>query len=281
MRHGATESVRRGAADEDRRPRRPRAEEERLAVCLDHVVGEAAVDEGERLVGERPAASQIDPEGAELRRHPADADPEEEPPAGKLLHGRDRLGRRQRWTVGKHEDARPEANTGRRPSQVRQRRERVEVPALGSLRVVGRDGDVVGDPEVGDRGGRVDRARTREDRLARRLRSHVAEDHANLHGATVALHVPVVNGRKEMDEQTGRGPSRIPAAAARAPHRSAAAPESLPEEVIDQLAEGGRCIIPVGREYQHLWLLQRVEGQVIRRQLEPVQFVPLRGSQLK
>src|SRR5207237_9994463 len=109
VRQGATESVRRGAADEDRRPRRPRTEEERLAVRLDHVVGEAAVDEGERLVGERPAASQIDPEGAELRRHPADADPEEEPPAGELLGGRDRLGRRQRWTVGKHEDARPEA----------------------------------------------------------------------------------------------------------------------------------------------------------------------------
>jgi len=58
---------------------------------------------------------------------------------------------------------------------------------------------------------------------------------------------------------------------------SAAAPERLPEQLIEQLAEGGRCIIPVGgADFQHLWLVQRRGGEVTRRQLDPVRFVPLR-----
>jgi protein-L-isoaspartate(D-aspartate) O-methyltransferase len=58
---------------------------------------------------------------------------------------------------------------------------------------------------------------------------------------------------------------------------SAAAPEVLPEGLIDQLAEGGRCIIPVGAaDLQHLWLIERKNGEVTRRRLEAVRFVPLR-----
>lgn len=58
---------------------------------------------------------------------------------------------------------------------------------------------------------------------------------------------------------------------------SAAAPEHLPEELVDQLAEGGRCVIPVGSfDLQYLWLIERVGGRVVRRQMDPVRFVPLR-----
>jgi len=58
---------------------------------------------------------------------------------------------------------------------------------------------------------------------------------------------------------------------------SAAAPEHLPEDLIDQLAEGGRCIIPVGAaDLQHLWLIERRDGQLTRKRLDPVRFVPLR-----
>jgi protein-L-isoaspartate(D-aspartate) O-methyltransferase len=58
---------------------------------------------------------------------------------------------------------------------------------------------------------------------------------------------------------------------------SAAAPEQLPETLLDQLAEGGRCIIPVGAaELQHLWLIERRNGKLTRERLEPVRFVPLR-----
>ncbi|HEX2100278.1 MAG TPA: protein-L-isoaspartate(D-aspartate) O-methyltransferase [Candidatus Synoicihabitans sp.] len=58
---------------------------------------------------------------------------------------------------------------------------------------------------------------------------------------------------------------------------SAAAPEHLPETLLDQLAEGGRCIIPVGAaDLQHLWLIERRNGELVRRRLEAVRFVPLR-----
>ena len=60
---------------------------------------------------------------------------------------------------------------------------------------------------------------------------------------------------------------------------SAAAPEHLPESLVDQLADGGRCVIPVGAaDLQHLWLIERHGGHVTRRRLEAVRFVPLRAS---
>ena len=59
---------------------------------------------------------------------------------------------------------------------------------------------------------------------------------------------------------------------------SAAAPATLPQELLDQLGEGGRCVIPVGGEAQYLWLVRRINGELVRRQLEPVRFVPLRNK---
>jgi protein-L-isoaspartate(D-aspartate) O-methyltransferase len=59
---------------------------------------------------------------------------------------------------------------------------------------------------------------------------------------------------------------------------SAAAPELLPSELIDQLADGGRCVIPVGAsDLQYLWLIEKQDGHVVRRRLEAVRFVPLRA----
>ena len=58
---------------------------------------------------------------------------------------------------------------------------------------------------------------------------------------------------------------------------SAAAPEYLPESLVDQLADGGRCIIPVGAaDFQHLWCIEKRGGHVTRKRLEAVRFVPLR-----
>ena len=58
---------------------------------------------------------------------------------------------------------------------------------------------------------------------------------------------------------------------------SAAAPAYLPEKLLDQLADGGRCILPVGpADLQHLWLIERVNGKLVRHRLEAVRFVPLR-----
>ena len=57
---------------------------------------------------------------------------------------------------------------------------------------------------------------------------------------------------------------------------TAAAPE-WPQALIKQLAEGGRMVIPVGeRDWnQTLWLLTKLDGQLIKESLGPVRFVPL------
>lgn len=60
---------------------------------------------------------------------------------------------------------------------------------------------------------------------------------------------------------------------------SAAAPLQIPDELIEQLGEGGRMVIPVGSaDYQYLWLIERKRGQIERTQLDAVRFVPLRAK---
>jgi protein-L-isoaspartate(D-aspartate) O-methyltransferase len=59
---------------------------------------------------------------------------------------------------------------------------------------------------------------------------------------------------------------------------SAGAP-SIPQPLLDQLAEGGRLLIPVGdRDEQKLILAERKNGQVEMHDVAPVRFVPLLGS---
>ncbi len=59
-----------------------------------------------------------------------------------------------------------------------------------------------------------------------------------------------------------------------------AAPDHVPQPLIDQLKEGGRMIIPVGgREMQQLYLLEKHAGKLTRRAVLPVNFVPLTREQ--
>jgi protein-L-isoaspartate(D-aspartate) O-methyltransferase len=55
-----------------------------------------------------------------------------------------------------------------------------------------------------------------------------------------------------------------------------AAPEQVPQPLIDQLAAGGRMVIPVGRQGQTQWMtiLEKREDGVTQQQTIPVQFVP-------
>ena len=56
---------------------------------------------------------------------------------------------------------------------------------------------------------------------------------------------------------------------------AAATGDAVPEALERQLADGGRLVAPVGSTDQHLILIRRSGGRLIRAQLEAVQFVPL------
>jgi len=59
---------------------------------------------------------------------------------------------------------------------------------------------------------------------------------------------------------------------------TAAAP-SVPDPLIEQLADGGRLVIPVGDHYrQDLELIFKVGGETSKHYLDPCQFVPLIGK---
>ncbi len=55
-----------------------------------------------------------------------------------------------------------------------------------------------------------------------------------------------------------------------------AAPEAIPPPLLDQLADGGRMIIPVGppAQTQRLTLVEKRNGTVSKRTIAPVRFVP-------
>jgi protein-L-isoaspartate(D-aspartate) O-methyltransferase len=59
----------------------------------------------------------------------------------------------------------------------------------------------------------------------------------------------------------------------------AAAPDHVPQALVDQLAPGGRLVIPVGQHSQELVLIQKdMGGSVQRREVVPVKFVPMTGQ---
>ena len=59
----------------------------------------------------------------------------------------------------------------------------------------------------------------------------------------------------------------------------AAAPDHVPQPLIDQLAPGGKLIIPVGRHHQELLMIEKKEdGTVDKNSLIPVRFVPMTGK---
>ncbi|GAB6165540.1 protein-L-isoaspartate(D-aspartate) O-methyltransferase [Thermostilla marina] len=56
-------------------------------------------------------------------------------------------------------------------------------------------------------------------------------------------------------------------------------PEDIPQPLVDQLAEGGRMVVPVGQRYsQTLVLLKKANGRMVREALRPTLFVPMTGE---
>jgi len=58
------------------------------------------------------------------------------------------------------------------------------------------------------------------------------------------------------------------------------APDHVPQPLVDQLADGGRLVIPVGPpgSYQTLWQVTRQGDEVISKNVTGVIFVPLTGG---
>ena len=57
-----------------------------------------------------------------------------------------------------------------------------------------------------------------------------------------------------------------------------AAPDRIPEPLIDQLAVGGRMVIPLGDFYQQLMVIKKTDDGVEERSVIPVRFVPMTGE---
>lgn len=62
---------------------------------------------------------------------------------------------------------------------------------------------------------------------------------------------------------------------------AAAAPERIPEDLLQQLAPGGRLVIPVGGNRQHLQLVCRTHEGFETEIVEEVRFVPLRSGTVR
>jgi protein-L-isoaspartate(D-aspartate) O-methyltransferase len=60
-----------------------------------------------------------------------------------------------------------------------------------------------------------------------------------------------------------------------------AAPDHVPQPLVQQLADGGKMVIPIGPPggYQSLWLFERQGDQVIRHNWGGVSFVPFTRSE--
>ncbi len=57
-----------------------------------------------------------------------------------------------------------------------------------------------------------------------------------------------------------------------------AAPEEIPAPLIEQLAVGGRMVIPVGDFYQQLTVVEKTDKGISKRTVFPVRFVPMTGE---
>lgn len=57
-----------------------------------------------------------------------------------------------------------------------------------------------------------------------------------------------------------------------------AAPKKMPHRLTQQLAEGGRMVIPVGSDIQELYVVQKCNGKIETTRITGVNFVPMTGT---
>lgn len=57
-----------------------------------------------------------------------------------------------------------------------------------------------------------------------------------------------------------------------------AAPDEVPQALVDQLGVGGKMVVPVGTGFQQMVIITRSESGVVERRTIPVAFVPMVGK---
>jgi protein-L-isoaspartate(D-aspartate) O-methyltransferase len=57
-----------------------------------------------------------------------------------------------------------------------------------------------------------------------------------------------------------------------------AAPEEVPQALVEQLAVNGRMVVPVGAGYQEMVILTKTSSGVVEKRTIPVRFVPMTGK---
>jgi len=86
-------------------------------------------------------------------------------------------------------------------------------------------------------------------------------------------------GVKHVHVRAGDGYAGWPEAAPFASVIVTAAPEHVPQPLLDQLKDGGRMVIPVGSFYQQLKVItRRGAADFPQRDVIPVRFVPMTGE---
>ena len=85
-------------------------------------------------------------------------------------------------------------------------------------------------------------------------------------------------GYKNVHVKTGNGYEGWPEHAPFDAIVVTAAPDEVPQKLVDQLALRGKMVIPVGSTFQEMVIISRDESGVVERRTIPVRFVPMIGK---
>lgn len=95
---------------------------------------------------------------------------------------------------------------------------------------------------------------------------------------TVSLADELEIASKYIEYRVGDGYRGWPEAAPFGALLATAAPDHVPQPLVDQLEVGGRLVIPVGASEQKLMVITRTAEGTRSEEIIPVRFVPMTGE---